>query len=203
VDGDGPLVELRPGSRRRDVRRQTRLVLDAAREAARRVPSTRFFVRLASEKARTAFEAAAASSGGIPAGVEIVVGGASRAEPREPIAAALTTSGTSTAELAVAAVPMVVFYRLPMLLRLVRRAYLATPWFAMANVLAGRDVVVERLVGPGDGASLGADLAALLSDRARWTATRAALMEVRARVAHPDVADRAARAILDAGPASA
>lgn len=183
-----PLVELRPGSRRRDVRRQTGLVLDAAREAAARVPSARFLVRLASERARAAFDVAAARR------PSVVV----RVGPSEdgPIAAALSTSGTSTSELAVALVPMVVFYRLPWLLRRLRPLYLAAPWFSMANLLAGREVVVERLVSRGDGAALGVELAALLSDGARWTATRAALAQVRARVAHPEVADRAARAVL-------
>jgi lipid-A-disaccharide synthase len=113
------------------------------------------------------------------------------------VAAALTTSGTSTVELAVAQVPMVVFYRLPWLLRALRPAFLLSPWFAMANVLAGERVVDERLVGASDGPALGDALAALLTDPARWSATREALGRVRARVTHPDVADRVARAVLD------
>jgi lipid-A-disaccharide synthase len=193
----GPLVELRPGSRRRDVRRQARLVLEAAREAGARVPAARFVVRLASDRARVAFDGVASRAGGLPPHVTIAVG---PGPAGESIAAALTTSGTSTAELAVAQVPMVVFYRLPWPMRLVRRAVLVSPWFSMANVLAGREIVVERLVGPRDGQALGVELAALLTDSDRWTATRKALGEVRAHVAHPDVADRTARGVLEVGP---
>lgn len=192
---EAPLVELRPGSRRREVRRQGPTVLAAAQRASRAVPAARFVVRLASERARAAFDAATGGPDALPAGVTVKVG---PGDLGGPVAAALTTSGTSTAELAVAQVPMVVFYRLPLLLRALRPAFLLSPWFAMANVLAGERVVEERLVGASDGPALGDALAALLTDRARWTATREALGRVRARVTHPDVADRVARAVLDA-----
>lgn len=189
-----PLVELRPGSRRREVRRQGPTVVAAAREAGRLVPSARFVVRLASARAHDAFVAATGGPATWPAGLAVHVG---PGDLGGPVAAALTTSGTSTAELAVAQVPMVVFYRLPLLLRALRPAFLLSPYFAMANVLAGARVVEERLVGAGSGPSLGASLAALLTDRVRWDATRAALGVVRARVTHPDVSDRVARAVLE------
>lgn len=186
-----PVVELRPGSRRREVARQGRLVLEAARVVAARRPGTRFLLRLASERAREALR------GPQPEGVTVHVG---PGDPLGPPTVALTTSGTSTTELAVAGVPMVVFYRLPWPMRLLRPALLLSPHFAMVNVLAGERVVEERLVGGSGGAALGEAVAALLSDPARLGATRDALARVRARVVHPGVPDRIARAALGDGP---
>ena len=113
------------------------------------------------------------------------------------VAASLSTSGTSTAELAVDLVPMVVFYRVSPFGRLFKALFVTSPWFALPNLLAGRGAVPERLVSPRGGARLGAELAGLLSDEAQWTAQREVLAGVRDRVTHADVADRAARAILE------
>lgn len=191
---ESPLVELRPGSRRREVRRQGPIVLDAARAVARRAPGARFLVRLASERGRRTFDDVVARHGTAPEGTEVRVG---RSDVEEPVAIALTTSGTSTAELAAALVPMVVFYRTSLLARLGARILVTSPYVAMANLLAGRQIVPEHLVPSSGGAALGEEVAALLADGARWSRMRADLATVRARLAHPDVAARAASFVLD------
>ncbi len=192
-------VEIRPGSRSRDVRRQAPIALEAAALAEERVsPPPRFTVRLGSLRAEAAFRDVLARARRRPSRLEIRTDSEADAEP---LRAALTTSGTSTAELAAAQVPMVVFYRASLLGRLAAAALLTTPWFAMANLLAGREVVPERLVGRGRGGAslLASDLVALLTDRARWSATRAALGAVRSRLSLPGVADRVARHVLASG----
>ncbi len=188
-----PLVELRPGSRRREVRRQGPLVLDAARALARRIPDARFLVRLASERGCATFEEVLARHGPLPARGEVRVG---RSGEEPPVAAALTTSGTSTAELAAALVPMVVFYRASPLARVGARWLVTSPYVAMANLLAGREIVPEHLVSAGGGAALGEELADLLTAPERWARMRQDLEVVRARLAHPDVASRAAAFVL-------
>jgi len=187
---EAPRVELRPGSRRRDVRRQAPLVLEAAARVASRFPGAELVVRIASPRAATAFGAVLAGRAAIP-GLRLEGAGADG-----PVDVALTTSGTSTAELAAALVPMVVFYRVSPLGRLGKALLVTSPFIAMANLLAGKEVVPERLVGRGGGASLADALGALLSDRARWTGVRADLEGVRGRLARPGVAARAAREIL-------
>ncbi len=185
-----PRIELRPGSRRRDVRRQAPIVLDAAARLLERFPAAEFVVRLGSEKAASAFSVAQRDRRPIP-GLRV-----EGALWEGPIDAALTTSGTSTAELAAALVPMVVFYRVSPLGRLGKMALVTSPYIAMANLLAGHDAVPERLVGVGDGARLGDELADLIDDADRWRAVRADLERVRARLGREGVADRAAHAVL-------
>jgi lipid A disaccharide synthetase len=116
--------------------------------------------------------------------------------PAQGVAAALTSSGTSTAELAVDLVPMAVYYRMGVVGRLARPLLVTSPWIALANLLCGGPVVPERLVGAGGAAAMARDLSALLRDPVRWSAAREALRGARERVAREGVADRAARAVL-------
>ncbi|MFT8932711.1 MAG: lipid-A-disaccharide synthase [Acetobacter syzygii] len=59
--------------------------------------------------------------------------------------AALTKSGTSTLELALAGVPMAVTYRVNPLTAFMARRLIRVPYVAMVNLLAGRQVVPELL----------------------------------------------------------
>jgi lipid-A-disaccharide synthase len=185
-----PRIELRPGSRRRDVRRQAPIVLDAAEVLAGHFPGAELVARIASSKAAAAFADAQRGRRPIP-GLRV-----EGALWDGAVDAALTTSGTSTAELAAALVPMVVFYRVSWLGRVGKAALVTSPYIAMANLLAGKEAVPERLVGRGGGAQLAEMLATLLSDPSRWKSVRADLEGVRGRLARPGVAARAAREIL-------
>ena len=60
-------------------------------------------------------------------------------------AAALTKSGTSTLELALAGVPMAVTYRVNRVTAALARRMIRVPHVAMVNLLAGREVVPELL----------------------------------------------------------
>jgi lipid-A-disaccharide synthase len=184
-----PRIELRPGSRRRDVRRQGPIVVAAAARVAERLPDARFVVRLAGPKAAAEWDRIADE------GIRHVCERSGETSDRS-VAAAITTSGTSTAELAAALVPMVVFYRVSLLGRLGKSLLVTSPFVAMANLLAGKEVVPERLVSARGGAALGDELVAILETPGRWKAMRDALVPVRERLAHENVADRIARAVL-------
>jgi lipid-A-disaccharide synthase len=115
-------------------------------------------------------------------------------------AAALTKSGTSTLELALAGVPMLVTYRVnPISLMLVRRL-IKVRYASLLNVIADREVVPELLQGNATPARLAAALGGLLDDpaaaEAQRTATRAVLDTLRpAAGVLPSVA--AAQAVLE------
>ena len=59
--------------------------------------------------------------------------------------AALTKSGTSTLELALAGVPMAVTYRVNPLTAFLARRLIKVPYVAMVNLLVGREIVPELL----------------------------------------------------------
>jgi lipid-A-disaccharide synthase len=193
--GAGPCtVEVLPGSRRSELATQTPLYLEAAARIARALPNARFRVRLAEEAHRARFEEAASRARARPEALEVVVG--PRAEGA-PLLAALASSGTVTAELAAALVPMSVSYRVTWWARLGGELWFTAPYFCLANLLAGRRAVPERVLTTRRGAArLADDFLAVAGDAERWAAMRAHLAVVRARLETPRVAERAARAVL-------
>ena len=93
-------------------------------------------------------------------------------------AAALTKSGTSTLELALAGVPMAVTYRVNAVSAVVARRMIRVPHVAMVNLLAGRAVVPELLQGDCNPVKLSAEVAALLNDPAKAASQRAGFASV-------------------------
>ncbi len=100
-------------------------------------------------------------------------------------AAALTKSGTSTLELALAGVPMAVTYRVNPLTATAARALIRVPYVAMVNLLAGSAVVPELLQQACRPDRLAATVAGLLDDAAAREAQRRAFRDVLASLAPP------------------
>ena len=113
--------------------------------------------------------------------------------------AALTKSGTSTLELALAGVPMAVTYRVNPLSAAMARRMIRVPHVAMVNLLAGRAVVPELLQEGCTPATLAATLERLLTEPAVAEAQRAAFRGVMASL-HPvgeSPSEAAAREVLE------
>jgi lipid-A-disaccharide synthase len=206
--GDGPCrVELLPGSRRQEIRAHAPLLLEAAAhvEAGMHGAALEFVVRLAEPAHRAVFDAAAAGAQRRPARLVVVAPGdaeagdapASEPVPEVPLLGAIASSGTVTAELGADAVPMAIVYRLSPFAAFGAWIGLITPFFGLANLIAGREVVPERIQVSARGRRVAEDFLAAAGTPDAWTRTRAALVErVRARISVPDVAERAARAVL-------
>lgn len=92
--------------------------------------------------------------------------------------AALTKSGTSTLELALAHVPMAVTYRVNPLTAMIARRLIRVPHVAMVNLLAGREIVPELLQADCNPRRLAATLARLLGDATATAAQRDAFGNV-------------------------
>ena len=93
-------------------------------------------------------------------------------------AAALTKSGTSTLELALAGVPMAVTYRVNPLTAMAARRLIRVPHVAMVNLLAGRQIVPELLQSDCTPAKLAAAVATLIGDPDAASAQRAAFRAI-------------------------
>jgi lipid-A-disaccharide synthase len=113
--------------------------------------------------------------------------------------AALTKSGTSTLELALAGVPMAVTYRVNPVSAALARRMIRVKHVAMVNLLAGRQVVPELLQGDCTPEKLRAVLRRLLTDQAAADAQRRAFAPVMASLRAPAglPSDAAAGAVLD------
>jgi lipid-A-disaccharide synthase len=113
--------------------------------------------------------------------------------------AALTKSGTSTLELALAGVPMAVTYRVNPITASMARRLIRVPHVAMVNLLAGRAVVPELLQQDCTPEKLRATVRSLLTDPAAAAAQRSAFAAIMATLRTPEglPADAAAKAVLE------
>ena len=98
-----------------------------------------------------------------PVKAEIVVGEAAKFAAFRGAHAALAASGTVTLELALAGVPMVVAYRVEILIRMVKR-FLKAPSIVLANLVIGENVVPEFIDNDGSPEVLARELAPLLDE---------------------------------------
>jgi lipid-A-disaccharide synthase len=138
---DSVPVILMPGSRSTEVSRLLPIFGETLRQLAPRFPKLLPVVPVAGPVA-AAVTAAAATW---PQKPILVTTLAEKHDAFAAARAALTKSGTSTLELAVAGVPMVVAYRVnPITAALVRRV-VRVKHAAMVNLLAGREVVPELI----------------------------------------------------------
>jgi lipid-A-disaccharide synthase len=171
---DARVLILMPGSRRSEVRRLLPIYAETLTLLAARIPGLVPVLPVASAVAETVRNAAEAW----PIRPLIVTDIADKHDAYAAAAAALTKSGTSTLELALAGVPMAVTYRLNPITALLAARLIRVKHVAMVNLLAGREVVPELLQGDCTPTRLAATLAALLGDAQRIAAQRDAFRAV-------------------------
>jgi lipid-A-disaccharide synthase len=113
--------------------------------------------------------------------------------------AALTKSGTSTLELALAAVPMAVTYRVNPLTAAMARRLIRVKHVAMVNLLAGREIVPELLQQDCTPEKLRAVLRTLLTDHDVAEEQRGAFASIMQSLRAPEgsPSDAAAHAVLE------
>jgi lipid-A-disaccharide synthase len=111
---------------------------------------------------------------------------------------ALTKSGTSTLELALAGVPMVVAYRVNPITAAIVRRVVKVSYAAMVNLLAGREVVPELIQQRCTSERLATEVARLIENDDAADAQRAAFASVMDSLRPPEglPSDAAARAVL-------
>ncbi|CAI3931240.1 lipid-A-disaccharide synthase [Commensalibacter papalotli (ex Botero et al. 2024)] len=100
--------------------------------------------------------------------------------------AALTKSGTTTLELALAKVPMIVTYRVNPITAMIARRMIKVPYVCMLNLLANKEVVPELLQEDCNPAHLTATLLGLLTDPQKAKAQQDAFTEIMHQLSGPN-----------------
>lgn len=100
--------------------------------------------------------------------------------------AALTKSGTSTLELALAKVPMIVTYRVNPITAVIARRMIKVPYVCMLNLLANKEVVPELLQEECNPAHLTATFLGLLTDPQKAKAQQDAFTEIMHQLSGPN-----------------
>ena len=192
---DPPLLLVMPGSRSGEIRRLAGIFGDTVAQVAQRYGKLEVVVPAVPRLAGAV--QAVVSTWAVPP--RVVTGPEEKDQAFRTARAALTKSGTSTLELAVAGIPMVAAYKVPLIEELAARLLVEVPSVILANLALGENVVPEFLQRDCTAARLTDALLPLLGDtpeRRRQTGAFArldAIMEIGAARA----SERAAATVLD------
>lgn len=154
------VVTLMPGSRTTEVSRLLPVLGKTLSLVAARVPGLVPVVPVALPVA----PAVIAGTSAWPIRPIVVTGTAEKHDAFAASAVALTKSGTSTLELALAGVPMLVTYRVNPLTAAIARRLVQVKYVSLVNLLAGRDVVPELIQQQSRPDLLAATMVELLTD---------------------------------------
>ncbi len=190
-----PVLVMMPGSRRSEAPRLLPVFGRALHLLASQAPSLRPVLPVSAAVADVARRSAAEW----PVQPIIVTDLADKHDAYAAAGAALTKSGTSTLELALAGVPMAVAYRLNALTAFMARRMIRVPHVAMVNLLAGRALVPELLQEDCTAETLSRMALALLQDPAQAEAQRGDFRAIMDSLRPPDglPSEAAAREVLD------
>jgi len=188
---DGGVVAILPGSRRAEIERHMRPLLDAARGFRIERPRLEFVVGAANADVRALIEEYAARAGDVR--VRIVDGARAALEVAD---AAWIASGTAVLEAALIGVPSVIFYvTSETQARMARRMYakLGGRWIGLPNLVLQRGVIPELWQENATASALVEELRKILIDPSAQIEQLAGL---RAALGPPDALERIARFVL-------
>ncbi len=194
------LVMVMPGSRVGLFRRMAPVFLEAVRLLARGRDDLTFVL----PHVRNTEKLSERLASELPGGALRIESAADKRAAFLAADAALSISGTTTLELAVAGLPTVVGHKVNALSAFLARRLIKVPFVAMPNVIAGRAVIPELLQEDCTPARLAEELARLLDDPEAAARMRADLAAICDALGNAEIAkgpghlpsDRAAAAVL-------
>ena len=195
IDPELPVIAALPGSRASELRRHEPVFAETVRALARRIENLRVLVPTLPQN-RTTVDAKTASWG---APVTVVEGKAEKYAAFAASDVALTASGMATLELALAAVPMVVCYRVNPLTAEIARRILIAPHIAMPNIIADRRAAPEFVQRDCSSERLVPAIEELLRDVSQRRDQIESFGEIATRLGRggPPPSERAAEAVLN------
>ncbi|MDE0203893.1 MAG: lipid-A-disaccharide synthase [Rhodospirillaceae bacterium] len=195
IDPEQTVLAALPGSRASELRRHEPVFAETVRALAQRIEGLRVLVPTLPQNRATV--SAKTASWGVP--VTVVEGKAEKYAAFAASDAALTASGMATLELALAAVPMIVCYRLNPLTAAIARRILIVPHIAMPNIIAERRAAPEFMQRACSSERLVPALEQLLRDAAQRHDQIESFGEIAARLGRGGrpPSERAAEVILD------
>lgn len=190
---DKPCVVLLPGSRTDEVRRHWPVVTGAFELLRREVPGVSGRIVLPTQQLADAMQAA-----GLPAGLEIQIGGLTDALAQADLA--ITKSGTVTMECAWHGVPAVVFYKTSWPTYFIGKQIVTVKYLAMPNLIADEAIYPEFVQQTATPEHIATAALELLRNENRRAEVQARLAQVVASLGKPGAPGRAAEAILSLQP---
>jgi lipid-A-disaccharide synthase len=191
VPPDALLIGLLPGSREREVKALLPPLVGAAKIISREFPSCRFILPLASTVRTDLVQGSLAES---YLSLDVVEG--RTFEVMKAADLLLVVSGTATLEGAIAAVPMVIIYRLSPISYLIGRMLVKVKCIGLANIVVGRKVVPELIQGDVTPQRIAHEAAKILRDPAMREKIGAEFKRVKEKLGEHGASQRVARIAL-------
>ena len=189
LDPSRPVVAVLPGSRPTELRYNLPALAGGIRLLAERHPEIQFLLAIA-----PSLDPATLQSALGPVPVTLLAGQTHAVLGAATLA--VVVSGTATVEAALLGTPMIVVYRVASLTYALGRRMIRVPHAAMANLIAGREVVPELIQWDCTPARVAGESLRLLDDPNRLARMRGDLAQVAQRLGAPGASDRAAEAVL-------
>jgi lipid-A-disaccharide synthase len=185
------LIGLLPGSRRAEIERHLPMLLKAASQLKQKLPDLEFVLPRAATIPRSFLEQYVAPHPLL--NVRIVE--KDLKSVRAAMDFAICKSGTSTLELALLGVPMVIFYKVSAITYLFAKMVVRIKWIGLVNILAGREVAPELIQRRANSREIAQTAEGIISDPARLEQMRLELDGVRQQLGGPGAARRVAQEI--------
>lgn len=192
IPADRRVIGLIPGSREPEIVRHMPMMLETARLLHARFPDAAFLVPLASTIPAGLLDKYLTRAPGLP----VTVAAEHPASARAAMDFAICKSGTSTLEMALAGVPMVIVYQGSTLTYLMAKAVVRIPWIGLVNIVANDTIAPEYLQHDADPPRLAEGVSRILEDPVRLAQMREGLARVRQKLGRPGASRRTAEAIL-------
>lgn len=185
-------VAVLPGSRLAEVRRLAPVFLEACDRLAASHPGVEFLMPLANEETRRHVEDLVAGRAPLP--LRLLAG-----QSREVLAASdagMLASGTATLEAALLGLPSVLAYRVSRLTAALARLLVQVKYVGLPNLLAGEELMPERLLERANAREIASVLDRYLADETCRRATAARLKALRPLLGC-NASEHAAAAVLE------
>jgi len=184
-------IGLLPGSRDHEVERLLPVMIRGARELQKRIPETRFFIPAGKEVHEAVVRQILEKSG-----FKAKLAPGKAHEIMRAADLCIVTSGTSTLELLHFNTPMIILYRLNLLSYLIAMTFIRTEHIGLVNIIAGDDIVPEKLLYHDNPKWIADRAVELLTDESIRKATFSNMAKVRALIDSPGASQKAAEEIL-------
>jgi len=186
LDAAKPIIALLPGSRPGELTQHMPVLMKAAAKLHAAAPERQFALALASGLASDLVNPYLRAD--VP--VSVISGSTYNVLAASDVA--VVSSGTATVEAALIGAPMVVIYRVAPLTAWIARRLVRTPYFAMVNLIAGKQIVPELIQDNFTPDRVAQEVERLLNSPEARNEMRRELAQVRERLGPPGAIDRAA-----------
>jgi lipid-A-disaccharide synthase len=193
LDPEKRVIGLLPGSRNGEVIRHMPVLLECAELIQKSFPEAQFVLPRASTIDKSLIEKYLSL---FPA-VKVKLAETDLKSARAAMDFAICKSGTSTLELALLGVPMIIIYRVSIPTYLLAKAVLRIPWIGLVNIVANEEIAPELKQFDATPSKMASAALSYLNNPARLDAQREGLAKVRARIGKTGASSKAALEIAD------